>query len=190
MNLTLLVILALLAALAVSIFMIFRYRQMYMMAAKEVEALRQQVAAALSIAPPRVPAPHVPKKGKPKDPATMNDEELFQFLRDGIIREKLFLNPTFGRTDIVNHFQITKNRVSAAFSRGSDHSSVSDFIRVCRLDYARQLMINEPDMSLVEVASSSGFNHATTFSSDFKNYFGLTPSQFREKSMMTNERDD
>ena len=190
MNLALLMTLPLLAALAVSIFTIFRYRRMYMMTTNEVMALRQQLAAALLISPPQVPAPQVPKKGKPKDPATMNDEELFQFLRDGIIREKLFLKPTFGRTDIVNHFQIPKNRVSAAFSRGSEHSSVSDFIRVCRLDYARQLMINEPDMSLVEVASSSGFNHATTFSSDFKNYFGLTPSQFREKSMMTNERDD
>ena len=40
-------------------------------------------------------------------------------------------------------------------------------------------------MSLVDVASNSGFIHATTFSTDFKSRYGLTPTQFREQSLKT-----
>lgn len=181
MNLTLLVALPLVVVLLVSTTMAIRFRRKYMAVAKEVEVLRQQVADAPHDILPKIPVPQN-KKSKDQNPTSMNNEELFQYLREGILKEHLFLSPNFGRSDVVNHFHITKNRVSAAFSKGSSHSSISDFIRECRLDYARQLMINEPQKSLVDVATSSGFTHATTFSTDFKARYGLTPSQFREQS--------
>ena len=185
MSLIFLVVLPLVVALAVSIAMTIRYRRKYTTVVNEMEVLRQQVANTNSEIFSQVPLSQSSKKSKPTDPASMNDEELFQYLSEGILREKLFLSPYFGRSDVVNHFHITKNRVSAAFSKGSSHSSVSDFIRKCRLDYARQLMISEPQMSLIDVASNSGFIHATTFSTDFKSHYGLTPTQFREQSLKT-----
>ena len=183
MNLMFLVILPLVVALAVITVIAIHYRRKYMDAVNEVSVLRQQVLAVPQNNSPQIPAPRSRKKDKPLDPASMNDEELFQYLREGILREQLFLSPSFGRSEVVNHFHITKNRVSAAFSKGSTHSSVSDFIRECRLEHARQLMISEPQMSLIEVATNSGFIHATTFSTDFKARYGLTPTQFREQSI-------
>ena len=181
MNSMLIVVLSLVVALAVSTVMTIRYRRKYTTVVKEVEDLRQQVAQLPQDKPSQVPVPQS-RKNKLSDPASMNDEELFLYLREGILKEQLFLSPNFGRSDVVNHFHITKNRVSAAFSKGSSHSSVSDFIRECRLEHARQLMISEPQMSLVDVAANSGFIHATTFSTDFKARYGLTPTQFREQS--------
>jgi AraC-like DNA-binding protein len=178
-----LVILPLVVVLAVSTVMAIRYRRKYMDAVNEIDVLRQQVVAISQNTPPQVSAPQSRKKNKSSNPASMNDEELFQYLREGILREQLFLSPNFGRSDVVNHFHITKNRVSAAFSKGSTHSSISDFIRECRLEHARQLIISEPQMSLIEVATNSGFIHATTFSTDFKARYGLTPTQFREQSL-------
>ena len=185
MSLTFLVVLPLVVALAVSIAMTIRYRRKYTTVVNEMEVLRQQVANTNSEISSLAPLSQSSKKSKPTDPASMNDEELFQYLSEGILREKMFLSPYFGRSDVVNHFHINKNRVSAAFSKGSSHSSISDFIRKCRLDYARQLMISEPQMSLVDVASNSGFIHATTFSTDFKSNYGLTQNQFREQSLKT-----
>ena len=185
MSLTFLVVLPLVVALAVSIAMTIRYRRKYTTVVNEMEVLRQQVANTNSEISSLAPLSQSSKKSKPTDPASMNDEELFQYLSEGILREKLFLSPYFGRSDVVNHFHINKNRVSAAFSKGSSHSSISDFIRKCRLDYARQLMISEPQMSLVDVASNPGFIHATTFSTDFKSRYGLTPTQFREQTLKT-----
>ena len=181
MNLMLLVILSLVVALAVSTVMTICYRRKYTTIVKEMADLRQQVTQ-LSQENLSQQLVLQSRKNKPSDPSSMNDEELFQYLRDGILREQLFLSPNFGRSDVVNHFHITKNRVSAAFSKGSTHSSVSDFIRECRLEHARQLMLREPQMSLIDVATSSGFIHATTFSTDFKTRYGLTPTQFREQS--------
>ena len=48
------------------------------------------------------------------------------------------------------------------------------------LAHAQELMTIHPEMSIDEVASSSGFAVRRTFSRLFKEKFGLTPTEFRE----------
>lgn len=126
MNPMFLVVLSLIVALAVSAVMTIRYRRKYTTVVKEVADLRQQVTQLPQDKPSQIPAIQS-RKNKPSDPSLMNDEELFQYLRDGILREQLFLSPNFGRSDVVNHFHVPKNRVSAAFSRGSTHPVIQRF---------------------------------------------------------------
>ncbi len=109
----------------------------------------------------------------------MSDEELFKFLRQTIKQEQLFLDPNLDRSKIGRMFLLSNKRVGSAFAQGSEYSSLADFIRDCRLDYSCQLLVMYPDLSIKEVASKSGFNYASTFSTDFKNKFSLSPTQYR-----------
>ena len=107
------------------------------------------------------------------------DGELYKQLTDAIRNEQLYTVPKFGRKELVERFHLSSKRVSTAFSMAG--TSVPEFIRECRLEHARQLIVERPDMTLVEIATTSGFVHASTFTVDFKNKYGVSPTKYREQ---------
>ncbi len=110
----------------------------------------------------------------------ISDDELFRRLRHAIKHEHLYLDPSLDRQKIMDIFQLSRHRVGAAFAQGSEFASLSDFIRDCRLEYSCNLLVTRPDLSIKEVAAKSGFNYASNYSSDFKNRYTMTPSNYRE----------
>ena len=110
----------------------------------------------------------------------ISNDELFRRLRHAIKREHLYLDPRLDRQKVMDIFQLSRRRVGAAFAQGSEFASLADFIRDCRLEYSCNLLVTRPDLSIKEVAAKSGFNYASTYSSDFKNRYTMTPSNYRE----------
>jgi len=76
---------------------------------------------------------------------------------------------------------LTKERVGAAFAKGSPFKSLIDFLNDCRLPHAAKLLAERPNMSIAEVAQASGFPSADTFGRNFKQKYTLTPSQYRDQ---------
>lgn len=109
-----------------------------------------------------------------------NYEIQFKKMVEAILDEQLYTMPKFGRSEMMKRFHMTGKRVSTAFSMAG--TSVPEFIRECRLEHARQLMVERPDMTLVEIATASGFVHASTFTVDFKNKYGVSPTKYREQA--------
>ena len=107
------------------------------------------------------------------------DEQVERILH--VIKEKqLYLDSHFDRQAASAYFQITARNVGAIFGKGSEYTSITDYINQLRLDHARELITTRPEMSIDEVATTSGFNVRRTFSRLFKEKFGLTPTEFRE----------
>jgi len=113
--------------------------------------------------------------------ATMSNDELFEFLRVVIVGEQLYLNPLFDRQYLMDRFGLSKERVGAAFSQGSSYASLIDYVNECRLSYSTLLLSTHPDMSIVDVASASGFSSASVFTRNFKQRYTMTPTEFRKK---------
>ena len=110
--------------------------------------------------------------------------DLFRHMQSIILREQLYLDPAFDRQAAIRRFNISKERVGSAFAQSGDFNSISDFIRDCRLRHACDLLLSQPQMTVSEVAMQSGFIHASTFSTDFKNKYLLTPSAYREANKL------
>ena len=110
----------------------------------------------------------------------MSNEELFKFLRMAIISEHLFLNPLLDRQQLMERFHLSKDRIGAAFSQGSRYVSLKDFLNNIRLQYGAKMLIAHPEMTITDVASSSGFSSSSIFARNFKQRFALTPTEFRE----------
>lgn len=113
---------------------------------------------------------------------TMNDKQLFQFFNDVIVRERLFLDPRFERHTIMKRFQLSKDRVGAAFSKGSKYPKISNYVQELRLKYAANLLLEQPAMSVVQVANESGFSSTTYFCKCFKQHYSMSPSDFRNSA--------
>ena len=121
------------------------------------------------------------------DANIVTNEQLFQHINEVIIREKLFLDPKFGRQTIMDRFQLSKERVGAIFSKGSEHAKLSSYIQQLRLDYAANLLIEQPDKSIIELANECGFSSNTYFSDCFRQHFGMSPTDFRKQTLKQDE---
>ena len=116
--------------------------------------------------------------------AEVAEERLYKHITSTIVKERLYLKPGFGRTDIVERFGISAHRAGMIFSKRQ--TSIPEFVRNCRLDHACQQMKDEPLANLSDIATASGFSFVSSFMRDFKNRYGMTPARFRE-TLQSNE---
>lgn len=144
---------------------------------------------ALHAAPDNAAPPHPTREGdnsgtsEAPDLNSLSDEQLFQYMSDVILREKLYLNPVCDRQTITDRFGISEKRVGAAFSKGSAYKSLPSFIRDSRLEYACQLLRQNPEMTIGNVATASGFSNHTRFTADFKTRYSVSPTEYRSLSV-------
>lgn len=124
---------------------------------------------------PLTDAPDIPS-GRPED---MTDEDLFKYLDWVVRREHLYQNPLLDRQALMTRLGLSARRIGAAFSKGSSFQSLPKYIRQLRLEHAAGLLLSNPGLSVNEVGKESGFLNISTFCSDFKNFYGYTPSEFR-----------
>ena len=59
--------------------------------------------------------------------------------------------------------------------------SYNSYVNVCRLNNAGYLLKNF-DLSILECAIESGYKSLRSFNRNFKEYFGMTPIEYRHKS--------
>lgn len=112
----------------------------------------------------------------------LSDSELFDYIRKVVSEENLHLDPQFGRDQLVERLQLSKERIGAAFAQGSEYGNISNFLNDARLFHSTKLLTEHPEMPIAEVAAASGFSNRVVFSRNFKERFAMTPSEFREKN--------
>ena len=112
--------------------------------------------------------------------AALDDRGLFEYLRRLILEENLYLNPYFDRQQLMDRLHLSKERIGAAFSKGSKYPSLTAFVNELRLNNAAKMLVEQPDKPIADVAAASGFTSASVFARNFKQRYVLTPSQFRE----------
>ena len=167
------IVIALIIALTFAVYFFYKRRETL----RKNRALAQQITEALAYKD-KYDAEQEPQP-QPENPATLSDADLFQFLRDAILRDRLYLDPQLDRQALVDRFGLSKERIGAAFAKGSSYKSLIDFLSDCRLPHAAKLLADRPDLSIADVARESGFPSADTFSRNFRQKYALTPSQFR-----------
>ena len=92
------------------------------------------------------------------------------------------------------HLDITKNHsvgsLSSLVSMSPFHfnrvfkkitgESLHSYIRRVRLEHSANALLFNPDSSVTEILQSSGFASNSSFTHAFKEYFGVTPTKWRE----------
>jgi len=109
----------------------------------------------------------------------MDNIELFNHISKIIVNEGLYLNPMFSRQTLVDRLGVSTHRIGAAFSQGSTYTALPDYIRQLRLEHACRLLTMDQSMSIKAVGEASGFSNNSTFCSDFKKHYGMTPTVYR-----------
>ena len=171
-------------------FAIYFFRQRRIMARKN-KALTKQIAEAnvyktkYASAFEALPQPE-PQSGTAAESdktinlaATDDDTHIFDVLSKVILNEKLYLDPTFGRQSLMDRFGLSKEKVGAAFAKGSMHGSLTAFVNECRMDHAIKLLNERDDLSIKQIAEESGYYSANTFGRNFKAKYAISPTDYR-----------
>ena len=116
------------------------------------------------------------------DLRALTDEQLFLHINEVVVHERLFLDPNFDRQAIMDRFQLSKERVGAVFSKGSEHVKLNSYILQLRLEYAAHLLVDEPERTVSQIAADCGFSSSAYFSDRFRQHYGMSPSDFRTEA--------
>lgn len=54
------------------------------------------------------------------------------------------------------------------------------FVTLCRLQYSKQRLLEQPDLPVQAIAQEAGYSSASYFNRKFMEHEGMTPSEFRE----------
>jgi len=97
--------------------------------------------------------------------------------------EQAFLNSDLSRPMLEQMLGVNKNTFSLILKEViGDEGNLSDFIAKKRIEYAVQLMHDEPTLSIEEVAQRSGFYTMRSFRRHFKEKTGMSPTEYRQSN--------
>ena len=94
--------------------------------------------------------------------------------------EKLFLQPNLKINDLAVRLRTNRNYIYQAINVTMG-MSFSEYINKKRIEYARQLIDENPMMRLTEVATQSGFTTISTFYRNFRQFQGCSPSDYQQR---------
>ena len=74
------------------------------------------------------------------------------------------------RTYVSNYINQTKNM------------SFSDYVNSLRIEKSKQILVQEQDVKMVDLADRMGFTSEQSFFRNFKKFTGMTPAQWKKKN--------
>ena len=105
---------------------------------------------------------------------------LFPLITQLMEERQLFLNSDLKLSDVARELGVQSASVSAAV-RTARGCSFPAFVNEYRIDYAKRLMLQEPDAKISSISHETGFTNDTSFFRTFKEITGMTPSEWRSE---------
>ena len=101
-------------------------------------------------------------------------DELPRQIADVVSSDRLFLQPNLKITDVADLLHTNRTYVSRVLKEEMG-TTFADFINRQRIEYACQLMEQQPQLPASEVARLSGFSSQSSFYRNYKHYMGHAP---------------
>lgn len=95
-----------------------------------------------------------------------------------VVKDRLFLQPNFGRDELMALGNINKNNLPRMLRKYANAENVSAYLNRLRIEYAVKLMKENPYMSFDAIAKGANFNSHSTFYRAFYKVYGMTPAQY------------
>lgn len=105
------------------------------------------------------------------------DDVLMQRICEVMEQEKMFLDGDLKVSDVAKRLGVHRRQVSDCIKQKRD-CLFAQFVNAYRVEYAQQLIRNNPDIKMTAVWAESGFSHEATFFRNFKSVVGLTPKEW------------
>lgn len=109
---------------------------------------------------------------------TSDLERIADKIRTSIQNDKIYLNPDINLSVLASHLREPPQYVTQTLSQQLD-TSFFDLINNARIEHAKSQLI-ETKSSVLDVALATGFNSRSSFYRAFKQFEGVTPTEYRK----------
>jgi AraC-like DNA-binding protein len=123
-------------------------------------------------------------RGRARAADTPRDAEasrIIERLEQVMESDKGFRDPTITLQSLSEQLGIQYFRLSQILN-DTLHTSFRPYVNERRLAEARRLLIEKPEMSILEIAFAVGFNSKSAFNSAFSRQAACSPSDFRKNA--------
>lgn len=119
-------------------------------------------------------------KGTTVDNETCHGTSLLMDRIRGLMeKERLYLNPELKVGDVADALGVSRNAVSVCIN-SHQGCSFSQYVNDYRLQHAKRLLSETPDMKISAVGLESGFANERTFFRAFKSATDMTPKEWKD----------
>ena len=101
-------------------------------------------------------------------------------MRELMETQKLFQNSNLKLNDFATALNTNRNYISKCISNVRPDYTFAQFVNEYRLEYAKQLILNNPEKKINEIFLEAGFSNEQTFYRIFKVSTGMTPKEWKE----------
>jgi AraC-like DNA-binding protein len=116
--------------------------------------------------------------------AEMTDEQLMNWIDAQVEKLGLHRNPDVTLKEIAQALGLTQRRITQAIKSRKEDNTLAEYLNTKRLLDGCTLLVEQPNWTIDAVAHEAGFGGTTTFRTIFRNRFGMSPKQYREKKRL------
>lgn len=98
--------------------------------------------------------------------------------------ERPWLNSALTLQDLAIALNTNRTYLSEYFNK-TLKTTFYDYLNNLRVKYACELLLSEPNLSILQVGEKSGFNSLSTFRRSFEKHIGCTPAKYRKQNTKT-----
>jgi len=134
------------------------------------------------------PAPQQPATDEPQGslPADMSTDDLYRWFDSRMDELHLFCQPDIDLKTIAQTLGITQRSILQMLkTTESTPPTLSEYLTCKRLAYACQLLKDKPHWNIDAIAREAGIQSDATFRRLFRKYYGMSPSEYRERHRHT-----
>jgi AraC-like DNA-binding protein len=95
--------------------------------------------------------------------------------------KEMFLDDELTLKDLADELSITSHQLSQLLNERLS-TNFNNYVNQHRIEYAKKLLLNEPDRSVISIAYSVGFNTKSAFYNAFTRLTGTNPQDFRKEN--------
>lgn len=110
------------------------------------------------------------------------EQLLFRKLNNLLTKKHSFTDPKLDRKDLSDLLGTNSTYLANAIKECANGMSVNEYINRVRLVYAGNLLLEASKLSIDAVGEDSGFSSRSTYYRLFRDYCGMSPSEFRKIS--------
>lgn len=116
--------------------------------------------------------------GSDEEAASEEERRLYERIDEYLLQDNHFTELSVSRDSLASALGTNRTYIANAVKKCTE-LTVNEYVNLLRLEYARGLLLSQPDDSILTISENSGFGSVRNFNRLFAVKYGISPMEYR-----------